>query len=235
MKKVLILIIATLTVTIMSCKKLDEMNIDTKNANTAPSSTLFANGLRNLVDQETITSVNFNVFRAFAQYWTETTYPDESNYDITTRQIPDREFRTIYRDVLANLKEAKRVIPGETLTGILNVAATKANMIACTEILSVYAFQREVDIFGNIPYSEALDIENIQPKYDDAQTVYTRLFERLDAALTSIDVNELGFSSGDLMYNGDMAKWKTFGNSLKLKMAINVADVPALDPGTKAA
>jgi hypothetical protein len=110
MKKIIIVFIAVLGLNFMSCKKLDEMNIDSKSATKVPSSTLFANALRNLVDQETITSVNFNVFRAFAQYWTETTYPDESNYDITTRQIPDREFRTIYRDVLSNLNEAKKLL-----------------------------------------------------------------------------------------------------------------------------
>jgi hypothetical protein len=238
MKKILILFIVTLGVTLMSCKKLDEMNIDPKNPAKVPASFLFSNAMRNLVDQETITSVNFNVFRAFAQYWTETTYPDESNYDITTRQIPDREFRVIYRDVLANLKEAKRVVPEAIITSA-DAPAIKNNMIACTEILSVYAFQREVDIFGNVPYSKSLDITNILPAYDDAQTIYSNLFDRLDAAISSINTSSHGFADGDLMYNGDMSKWKTFANSLKLKLAINVADVsggsPALDPGAKAA
>ncbi|MEO8148820.1 MAG: SusD/RagB family nutrient-binding outer membrane lipoprotein [Bacteroidia bacterium] len=232
MKKIIIILIAIAGLNFVSCKKLDQMNIDTKSAIKVPSATLFANALRNLVDQETTPSVNKNVFRPFSQYWTETTYIDESNYDITTRTIPDFEFRTIYRDVLSNLQEAKKVIATETV--IESSDAEKKNKTAVTEILTVFAFQREVDIFGNVPYEQALDITNILPVYDDAQSIYANLFTRLDAAIGEIDVTANGFNDGDLVYNGNMAKWKAFANSLKLKMAITVADVAALDPGGKA-
>ena len=223
MKKFIILLIAATTLTIVSCKKLEDYNIDVKNAPAVPGSTLFANALRNLVDQETTTSVNENVFRAFAQYWAETTYPDETNYDLTTRLIPDYEFRTVYRDILANLKEAKRVIPmepGETSSSPdKSSAAEKKNKIAVTEILTVYSYQREVDIFGNVPYSQALDISVLNPVYDDAKTIYASLFARLDVAIADIDVTAQGFKDGDLVYYGDMVKWKKFANGLKIKLA----------------
>ncbi|HKR04367.1 MAG TPA: SusD/RagB family nutrient-binding outer membrane lipoprotein, partial [Bacteroidia bacterium] len=153
--------------------------------------------------------------------------------DITTRQIPDYEFRTIYRDVLSNLKEAKRVVAEET--SIESSAEEKNNKTAVTEILSVFAFQREVDIFGNVPYSQALDIENINPAYDEDQAIYAALFTKLDAAIALIDVGAGGFPEGDLVYHGDMNSWKKFAYSLKLKLAINAADVSALDPAGKAA
>ena len=233
MKKIIIILLGAILLTIGACKKMADFNKDSKSATAVPSSALFANSLKDLVDQETSANVNLNDFREFSQYWTETTYPDESNYDLTTRQIPDFEFRNIYRNVLANLKETKRVIANET--SLESSAAEKANKTAVTEILSVYAFQREVDIFGNIPYSQALDITVINPAYDDAQAIYSQLFSRLDAAIASIDVASAGFADGDLIYSGDMGKWKTFAYSLKLKMAITVADVPALDPAGKAA
>lgn len=233
MKKIFLMLIATFVVTIMSCKKLDDMNIDEKSATAVPSETLFSNALRNLADQESTPSVNKNIFRAVAQYWTETTYPDESNYDLTTRAIPDYEFRIAYRDILSNLKEAKRVIAAES--GVVSTAAEKNNKTAVTEILSVYVYQREVDIFGNVPYSQSLDIDNILPAYDDAQSIYAALFERLDAAIALIDPAEAGFEIGDLVYGGNMGQWLTFANSLKLKMAVGVSDVAALNPGAKAA
>jgi hypothetical protein len=112
--------------------------------------------------------------------------------------------------------------------------AEKKNKIAITEILSVYAFHREVNIFGNIPYEDALDPDKINPKYDNAQSIYAALFSRLDAAIADIDVNAAGFSkASDLLYGGDMKRWKLFAAGLKVKMAICVADVPALDPGAK--
>lgn len=233
MKKIIIIFAAGLT--LASCKKLSDLNVDTKNAENgdAPSETLFANGTRNLVDQVTTPSVNLNIFRTVVQYWTETTYTDESNFNITTRKIPDFEFQAIYRDALSDLKEAKRLI--ELETDAVASPAKRKNKAAVVDMLSVYAFQREVDIFGNIPYSEALDINNVLPKYDDAQGVYDALFKRLDAALNSIDDAAGGFPAAyDVIYGGDMKKWKAFGNSLKLKMAVTVADVSALNPGAKA-
>ncbi len=233
MKKILVILILISGLSIISCKKLEDLNIDSKSATEVSSSTLFSNALRNLVDQETTPSVNENVFRAFSQYWTETTYLDESNYDITTRSIPDYEFRTDYRDILSDFKEAKRIVSTES--ALISSAAVKKNKTAITEILSVYTYQRLVDIFGNVPYDKALDITNILPSYDDAQGIYSKLFARLDAAISDLNTGEASFGSADLIYGGNVAKWKIFANSLKLKMAITVADVPALSPDVKAA
>lgn len=219
--------------TVMSCKKLEELNVDKKNAAEAPSETLFSNAQKNLVDQVTTSSVNFNVLRLFSQYWAATTYPDESNYNITTRAIPDQEFQSIYRDVLMDLKEAKRIIMAES--EVVSTAEEKKNKIAITEILTVYAYQRLVDIFGNVPYEKALDINNISPAYDDAQTIYSKLFARLDAAIADLKPGVSTFGSADVIYEGNTEKWEKFANSLKLKMAITVADVPALDPAGKIA
>ncbi len=235
MKKIFFLIIAA-GLTLASCKKLTDLNEDTKSAKAgdAPSQTLFANATKNLMDQVATPSVNLNIMRTMVQYWTETTYTDESNFNLTTRKIPDSEFITIYRDVLADYKEAARLIDLEP-DGI-STPAEKANKKAIIEMLTVYAYAREVDIFGNVPYSTSLDVDgNIQPKYDDGQSVYDALFKRLDAAIASIDVNSGSFKNGfDVIYAGNMTKWKAFGNSLKLKLAVNVADVSGLNPGQKA-
>ncbi len=231
MKKIVIFILLGFTLVITSCKKLTDLNVDPKAANEVPSETLFLNGLRNLSDQTCTPNNNSNVLRLFAQYWSATDYPQETNYNLTTRQIPDFEFRNIYRDVLMDLKEAQRVVDKES--SVISTDAQKKNKKAICEILSVYAYHRLVNIFGNIPYSEALDINNITPKYDDAQSVYAALFARLDAAIGDLNTATGSFGAADLVYKGDVAKWKKFANTLKVRMAINVADVPALDPGAK--
>lgn len=232
MKKTIILTIAGLATIISSCKKLEELNVNEKAATSVPSETLFANGLRNFVDQVTTSSNNFNVLRLFSQYWAATTYVDETRYDIISRPIPGNEFTVVYRDALSDLKECKRIVESES--SVISSDAEKKNKIAAAEIISVLAFQREVDIFGNIPYTDALDPNNISPVYDDAQSIYAKLFARLDAAIAMIDENAGGFGEADLLYKGNMKKWKLFANGLKLKMAITVADVPSLDPATKA-
>lgn len=235
MKKSILIILAA-GLTLASCKKLTDLNVDTKNAENgdAPSETLFANAVRGLVDQVETPSVNLNVIRCCTQYWTETTYTDESNYNLTTRKIPDFEFQAIYRDVLSDFKEAEKLILSEGVDVSSDIQ--KKNRTAVVELLMAYAFQRQVDIFGNVPYSEALNIDNVLPKYDDAQSIYSALFARVDAAIKSIDVSTTGFTAKyDVIYGGNMTKWKAFGNSLKLKLAITAADVAGLDPKTKAA
>src|SRR5690606_9755211 len=81
-----------------------------------------------------------------------------------------------------------------------------------------------VNMFGDVPYSEALGEVN-QPKYDDAKTIYTDLLSRLDGAINSIKPGAAGFGDSDLIYGGDMSAWLKFGHSLKLRLAITLADV----------
>jgi Starch-binding associating with outer membrane len=224
MKKI-VLILGFLSLTISCTDDITGLNQDTKNATTTTSQYLFTNAQKALVDQMTSTSVNYNVFRLFSQYWTETTYPDESQYNITTRTIPDRHFTVLYRDVLRDLKESKMLLDKETpasadATAILN------NKKAIVDILSAYAYSVLVDTFGNVPYSEALDIEGHPlPKYDDAQTIYKDLIARLTADANLLTAGSDSFGSADLIYSGSAAKWKKFANSLKLRLAINMDDV----------
>ena len=231
MRKIVIAVGVILSIS--ACKKLEDLNIDKKNASEVPSATLFSNAQKNLMDQVYTPLVNNNVLRLFAQQWTETTYTDESNYNITTRKIPDTEFRVIYRDVLADLKEAARLVPLES--DLISTTAEKKNRLAIIEILNVYAYQRLIDLFGNIPYEKALDIENILPAYDDAEKIYGKLFDRLDKAIADLNTGANSFKEADIIYEGNAASWKLFANSLKLKMAITVADVPSLNPSARAA
>src|SRR5699024_3847817 len=98
--------------TMVACTKdISRFNDQTKAPAVAPPSTLFSNAVRNLVDAVVSTNVNRNVFRLVVQHWATTTYQDEPNYDFTTRAIPQFWWGRMYRDVLVDLKEAKRLIP----------------------------------------------------------------------------------------------------------------------------
>jgi len=63
------------------------------------------------------------------------------------------------------------------------------------------------------------------PAYDDAQTVYNDILGRLDAALDLIQPTANGFGNADVIYSSDMTKWVKFGNSLKVKLGMVIADV----------
>src|SRR5215211_2177093 len=110
MKK--ILIFSALVILISSCRKdLTSLNIDPKSPVAVPSYTLFSNAQLNLANNLATPNVNVNIWRLVAQHWTETTYPDESNYDLGTRNIPQNWFHALYRDVLNNFDQSKKLIP----------------------------------------------------------------------------------------------------------------------------
>jgi len=223
MKKVLFIVLASSL--FWSCNKdLTDKNIDQKNPVIVPSYTLFANSQKQLADLVTTCDVNTNIFRLLAQHWTETTYTDETNYDITSRDIPVQWFNGFYRDVLKNLEQAKVLAPTDVADPI-----EQKNDLALIDLLQVYGYYYLVTTFGNVPYSEALDIEITQPKYDDAATIYSDLIRRLDEDIAALDEGGASFGSADLFYGGDITKWKRFANSLKVKMGILLADV---DPAT---
>jgi len=227
MKRILFIVLVLFIAS--SCTKLEEMNIDTKNPVVVPSETLFTNAQRELSDQLASINVNTNVFKLFAQYITETTYTDEANYNIINRNVPENAFRTFYKDVLMDLKEAAKVMDTEPAPVLDEDKKNFANRKAVIELHRIYTYDRLLMMFGNIPYSEALDIDNVNPKYDDAVTVYKQLFADLDKAIATLKAGAGAgsFGAADIIYNGDDAKWLMFANGLKLKMATQIADNPS--------
>ena len=223
-KKYLILLV--LVAFFASCTdKFEEFNTDVKSPTVVPGESLFTNAQKRLSDQVSSTDVNLNVLKLFSQYWTETTYTDEANYDIINRTIPDNTFREYYNGFLKDFKEAATIIEARTPTGSVGDGEKeKANKLAIIDLLNVYSYQQLVDIFGNIPYTEAIDIKNIAPVYDDAFAVYTDLLSRVNADLAKLDASAGSFGSADLIYAGSVRKWIKFGNSLKVKLAVNLAD-----------
>ncbi|MBC7447650.1 MAG: SusD/RagB family nutrient-binding outer membrane lipoprotein [Hymenobacteraceae bacterium] len=232
MKKALLLSLSTLLLATSCVDSLDDYNVDPKNPATVPGVALFAGAERSLAREITSTNVNQNPFRLYVQYWGQTTYYDESDYDIKTRQIDRNFWDTMYLGggttdiniepgVLGNLKAAKDLIPNNKFA----TAKEIANQQACVEILAVYTWTTLVNTYGNVPYSEALDFNKPQPKYDDAKTIYADLFKRLDAAIGTLDPAAPGMGDADIIYKGDVNKWIKFGNSLKLRMALTLADV----------
>jgi hypothetical protein len=204
-----------------SCaKNQEDYNIDKKNPETVSGGSLFSNSLKQLTDNQTSASVNINNFRFWAQQWAATTYQDEPRYNITTRNIPLAYWTPMYREVLQDLKESKRVTEEDASIS----AEVKANRVALTEIASVYTWSVLVNTWGDVPYSEALNVAVNRPKYDKAADIYTDLFKRLDAAIAQLAPGSDSFGSADLLYGGDAAAWLKFAHSLKMKLAITIAD-----------
>lgn len=225
MKKILILITAII---VASCSNdLENLNQNIKDPALVPGESLFTGAQKNLVDQMVDLNVNRNNTKLWAQYLQETTYTDESNYDQTTRPIPENHFSTLYKDVLKDLDEAKKIITATTSTTDNTYEVVKPNKLVIIEILNIYTYSILVETFGDVPYSKALDINNLTPKYDDGLTVYKDLIARLTVAINALDVSKGSFGVTDRIYDGNVAQWKKFAASLKLRMGILLSDIPS--------
>ena len=93
--------------------------------------------------------------------------------------------------------------------------------------MSVYTWSVLVETFGDVPYTEALDIATPLPKYDDGLTIYKDLIARLNVAIADMDPTNGSFGDADNMYQGDVALWLKFANSLKLRMGLLLSDIPS--------
>lgn len=219
------IIIAFLIIGAVSCTNdFSEWNKDPKQATEVPASTLFSNAERNLVRTMKTHNVNINIFNNLAQYWSATTYPDETQYRLATRDVPGNFWNSLYRDVLIDFKEATKILTAEQATVAPALMAKNKNQLAIVAILEVYTYHVLVDVFGDVPYTEALDINNTLPKYDNDTDIYAALFTKLDAAIANLNVSAESFGSADFIYSGNVASWKKFANSLKLRMALRVKD-----------
>ncbi|MCW3160140.1 SusD/RagB family nutrient-binding outer membrane lipoprotein [Chryseobacterium oryctis] len=235
MKKIfLILSIISLTVVTHSCESdITSLNEDPKHPTVVPSGLLVASAQQELASQLLTSNVNSNISRFFTQQWAQTTYIDESNYDMVTRPIPRNHYNRMMASssavthspgVLSALRDAKQFLQNEGGSAI-----EKNNKEAIIELISVYTWANLVDTYGDVPYFGALKAVpgNTGPSeipYDDAKTIYLDLIKRIDVANTLINTSQPGYTN-DLYYGGNMSKWKKMANSLKFRLAVTLSDV----------
>jgi hypothetical protein len=97
---------------------------------------------------------------------------------------------------------------------------------AAARVMMAYNFQILVDLFGNVPYTEAFGgTSNLHPKYDDQKAIYADLIKQIDTAITLFKRGDAkGAASSDIMFGNpltgvsDNSKWIRFSNTLKLRI-----------------
>ena len=121
-------------------------------------------------------------------------------------------------NVLFDLHQSKMKALGDS-----NTVLAAANMI-----LSAKIFQELVDLYGNLPYSQAFQSATIPtPAYDDAQSIYNDLMASLDSAVDYMSgaTAPLSFQNADIIASGNLALWIHFANTLKLRLLIRQSQV----------
>lgn len=140
-------------------------------------------------------------------------------YDLKTTDY-NRQYTTLYT---YGLKNIQFVIDKANETG-------DWNFYLMGSVMKGYATALLVDLYDKIPYSEALrGVENLNPKFDDGYSIYKSLIAGIDSALgkdfnarTAVDLQATGEGNIDLLFGGDIAKWKQFANTLELKLYLRM-------------
>ncbi|GAA4426236.1 SusD/RagB family nutrient-binding outer membrane lipoprotein [Pontibacter saemangeumensis] len=208
---------AALLTTVSCTEDFEEMNVSPNQPANATSAQLLATAQYNFADNIGDEWNNGRMGMYYAQYWSSTQYTDESRYQIR-EGVNQTMWNTFYADVLRELVAAQAIEAENQVVGY-------ENRIAIAEIFKVLTYHYLTDIYGGpIPYSEALNDEIATPKYDTGEEVYLGLLSTLDAQVAILDEANPGFGNGDLVYGGDVAMWKKFANSLRLRIALRMID-----------
>ena len=164
----------------------------------------------------------------YAQYHTQSPsasqYENIDQYNLNT-DYSNRFWTELYSGALNDLKFVKSESDanGDTASALIS------------ELLTAYTYQLLVDLFGDVPYTEALDQENgnITPAPTPGEEIYADLLARIDAAVAAYQANptEASVNLQDVIYNADMDQWIKFANTLKLKMYIRMAYTPMANSG----
>lgn len=206
MKKLYIVLLACFA--FWSCDDLSELNVNPNLPSEASGTQLIANAALALPDLSSSPTGEF-----LAQYLAETQYVNASLY-------PEggTSFYWLYEGPLMNLQTV--LDNPENLDGN---EGPVANQLAVAKILKAYFFWHLTDRWGDVPYTEALQgDDDFTPAYDTQEFIYNSLFTLLDEADKQIVAGNI---SNDIIYSGDMSKWKKLGNTIRLLMALRLSEV----------
>lgn len=194
---------------------LDEINKNPNATETPLAPYLLTGTLKQGADLYWGSTNNFDSSLLFVQHWAKIQYTEPDRYDVS-----NTAFTTLWNTGYATLIT--------DLNTILNFPEAQANSnykgIALT--LRSWTFLLLTDVYGSIPYKEAG--QKVTPAYNTQIEVYTGLLEDLKQAQSLLNTAN-GAVTGDLVYKGDVLKWKKLVNSLRLRIALRIADKePAL-------
>lgn len=105
----------------------------------------------------------------------------------------------------------------------------RSNLYNMTRIFQAYVFMILTDTYGNIPYTEGgagYSDQAFYPKYDGQQAIYTDIIKELTEAATALNASGT-IEAADVLYGGDIAKWKKFAYSLLLRAGMRLSKVDA--------
>jgi len=206
--------LALTAMVLASCEKqLDRINQNPNESTTVTPDYLLRNGIKTNVDTYWGPDASMEGTLLYVQYWSKIQYTDPDRYIPAAASI-----QAIWSNFYAQgVQDFTTLIQlGDTLQN--------PNYKAVGIIMRSWIFQVVTDLYGNVPYKQAANIEKyLTPVYDKQEDIYTGLLAELKTAAALIDISGNPIQ-GDILLNGNMQGWRKFANSLRLRIAIRIAD-----------
>lgn len=206
----------------ISCDDFGDLNVNPNASETPVTSALLTNVLTGL-GGSTSGGTSF-VAGLYCQYFSETNYTDNSLYS-----NQDVDWAGIYAGPLYDLQNIININSDPATASAAALEGSNNNQIAIARILKAYRYSILTDLYGDIPYFEALQ-GNTQPAFDSQEDIYNDLFKELDEAVDQFE--EIGKVKGDILYGSadvvhQVKMWKRFANTLRMILALRVSEVDA--------
>lgn len=219
------------------CNKLDQFGNTNVNPNgaTQPITGALLTTVESQIGHINAIDNFFNFGALYCQYSTQTQYGDKGRYGIPQVEYSMTSYNEsgtgatigLYSGPMADCQTIINKNTDPATAGFAAQSGSNVNQIAIAKILKSYVIWTITDRWGDVPYSDALTANvtnNVTPKYDAQKDIYTKMFADLRSAVTSLDANGATLK-GDIIFNGDIAKWKKTANSLRMLMALRLSKV----------
>ena len=118
---------------------------------------------------------------------------------------------------------------------VISNSAGSPHYSGIAKVIKAYTFSRIVDMWGDVPYSEALKGTLITaPKYDDDAAIYPQLITMINDGIADLNQATSAISPGtnETIYGGNRPKWIKFANSLKLRLFLRTSEINAAQTKT---
>ena len=220
-----------------SCNKVDQFGSTNVNPNGATQP--ITGALLTTVESQIghINSIDnfFNFGALYSQYTSQTQYGDKGRYGIPQVEYSMTAYNEsgtgatigLYSGPMADCQTIINKNTDPSTIAFAGQSGSNVNQIAIAKILKSYIIWTITDRWGDVPYSEALTANitnNVTPKYDAQKDIYLKMFADLKSAVSSFDVNGAAIK-GDIIFGGDIDKWKKTANSLRMLMALRLSKV----------
>ena len=221
MKKINIILYTFLSfILVTGCDKgFEELNVDPNNSTAIPAHLLLGSPQRIYVNTMYTAGYGGDMGACWAQHWSKVQYNDEARY-VPRRGSIDRIWQNLYVDVISEASAMYVLAEAEGNTSIMGAAL----------VMQAIGFQTLVDLYGPVPFTQAIDNDILKPTYDDEAVVYEGILGLLDkgASLLSGSSSTIAASS-DLFYAGDVSKWYKLANSLKFRALMRISSTRSVN------